>query len=349
MKKGEMQGVGLFILPVTGAGLSLGQKIAKAFPKARLYLPADLKDGGLKKAAKEAWKTRTPLVFISASGIAVRTIAPYVLDKASDPAVVFMDEAGRFVVSLLSGHLGGANSLAVEIARILGSTPVVSTATDLRGLPCIEDVAKEFSFAIEDTRSIKRVNSEILKGGRIIVIDEDRERRSALKEAFKDGPFVFRKTAPKRGAGVIALVSASTNVAPPVSLVLRPKDIAVGIGCRRGVPLKEIKAAVEKAFKDAGLSTSSIAKVATIDIKRDEQGLTGYARSLGLEIEFFKAEELEREMKGFKRSRFVFDTTGAGGVAEPSALLSSGGKKLCIRKMKTGRVTIAAARVPFRS
>ena len=341
--------MGLFILPVTDAGLSLGRKIAKAFPKARLYTPAGLKDGGLRKAAKEAWRRGAPLVFICASGIAVRTIVPFIKDKATDPAVVFMDEAGRFVVSLLSGHLGGANSLAREIARITGATPVVSTATDLRGLPCIEDVEKRFSLTIEDTRSIKRVNSEILKGGRVIVIDEDRERRSALKEAFKNGPFVFRKTAPKRGTGVIALVSASTNAAPPASLVLRPKEIAVGIGCRRGVPLKEIKEAVDKAFKDAGLSTASIAKVATIDIKRDEQGLTGYARSLGLEIEFFKAKELEKGMKGLKRSRFVFDTTGAGGVAEPSALLSSGGKKLCIRKMKTGRVTVAAGRVPFRS
>ncbi len=349
MKKGETQGLALFILPVTDAGHRLGLKIAKGFPDARLYTPAELKDGGLKKAAKEAWRRRTPVVFISASGIAVRTIAPFIKDKASDPAVVFIDEAGRFAVSLLSGHLGGANALAKEMARLTGATPVVSTATDLKGLPCIEDIAREFSLAIEDTRGIKRVNSEILKGGRVTVVDGDTQRLSALKEAFKNGPFDFRKTLPAGNKGVVVFVTASTKTPPAISLVLRPRDIAVGIGCRRGVSLKEIKEAVEKAFKDAGLSTSSIAKVATIDIKRDEQGLTGYARSLGLETEFFKAEELEREMKGLKRSRFVFETTGAGGVAEPSALLSSGGKKLCMRKMKTGRVTIAAGKVPFRS
>lgn len=349
MKKVETQGLSLFILPVTNAGLKLGLEIAKGFTNARLFEPKELKDGGLKKAAEEAFRNKTPLVFISASGIAVRTIAPFIKDKASDPAVVFMDEAGRFVVSLLSGHLGGANALAKEIARITGATPVVSTATDLKGLPCIEDIAREFSFAIEDARGIKRVNSEILKGGRVTVVDGDKQRLAALKAAFKDGPFTFRLTMPKDGRRAIVSVTSSAKKQSSASLVLRPRELAVGIGCRRGVTLKEIKESVEKAFKDAGLSTSSIAKAATIDIKRDEPGLTGYARSLGLEIEFFKAEELEREMKGLKRSRFVFDTTGAGGVAEPSALLSSGGKKLCIRKMKIGRVTIAAARVPFRS
>ncbi|MBI5454054.1 MAG: cobalt-precorrin 5A hydrolase [Deltaproteobacteria bacterium] len=349
MKKGKTHVLSLFILPVTNAGHRLGLKIAKGFPNTRLYTPAELKDGGLKRAAKEAWRRRTPIVFISASGIAVRTIAPFIKDKASDPAVVFIDEAGRFVVSLLSGHLGGANSLAKEIARLTGATPVVSTATDLKGLPCIEDIAREFSFAIEDTSGIKRVNSEILKGGRVTVVDGDTQRLSALKAAFKDGPFAFRKTVRKGNNGVIALVTASTNIPPAISLVLRPRELALGIGCGRGVGRKEIKEAVDKAFKEAGLSMASIAKVATIDIKRGERGLTGYARSSGLEIEFLSAKDLEKRMRGLKPSRFVLGTIGAGGVAEPSALISSGGKTLCIRKKKTGRVTVAASRVPFRS
>lgn len=347
MNTGE--GQGLFILPVTEAGFKLGRMIKKAFSGARLFTPLELKDGGLKKAAKEAWRTRAPLLFISASGIAVRTIAPFIKDKATDPAVVFMDEAGRFVVSLLSGHLGCANSLAKEIARLIGATPVVSTATDLKGLPCIEDIAKGFSFAIEDTRGIKRVNSEILKGGSVTVVDGDGSRLAALKAAFKEGPFVFRKTAPRAKKGVVVLITSSIKTSPGASLVLRPRELSVGIGCRRGVARKEIKEAVEKAFKEAGLSTASIAKVATIDIKRGEKGLIGFARSLGLEIEFFRAEKLEGKMKGLKSSRFVLETTGTGGVAEPSALISSGGKTLCIRKKKTGRVTVAAARVPFRS
>lgn len=349
MKKDETQGPGLFILPVTGAGLKLALKIKKGFPGAHLYTPADLKDGGLKKAAKEAWRTRTSIVFISASGIAVRTIAPFIKDKATDPAVVFMDEAGRFVVSLLSGHLGGANSLAQEIARLIGATPVISTATDLKGLPCIEDIAKGFSFAIEDTRGIKRVNSEILKGGRVIVVDGDTQRLSAIKAAFRNGPFAFRKTVPEGSKGVVVIVTASTKTPSSIFLVLRPRELALGIGCGKGVKRKEIKEAVDKAFKEAGLSTASIAKVATIDIKSNEQGLLSYARSSGLEIEFLSANGLEKRMRGLKSSRFVLDTTGAGGVAEPSALISSGGKTLCIRKKKIGRVTIAAARVPFRS
>lgn len=346
---------GITVFPITERGHELSQKALGKFDGLLIHSPGELKGGGLSEKVKKAFKGSGALFFICASGIAVRSIAPFIKNKAADPAVVLMDEAGRFCVSLLSGHLGGGNALTKRLSEIYNATPVITTATDAMGLPCAEDIAEKFSLRIENIRDIKIINSAILKGGAVQIIDRDPKRLKALKNEFGgSGVFGFKKAFPKsiNAAGTFIFVSSSAEKldgkAVKRTLIMRPKEYVLGIGCRRGVSVREIGEAVGSALEAEGISPLSIRNLASIDIKNNEKGLLSYARKNGLEIEFFKAEELNR-VKSPSRSSFVEDKTEAWGVSEPSALLSAKVKRLCVKKRKSCWVTVAAARVPFTS
>ncbi len=344
------KGKGIAVFPVTERGLELAERLSGR-PGVVVHAPMKLRRGGLKRLVKEAFEERAALLFISASGIAVRSVAPYIKGKGTDPAVIVMDEGARFVVSLLSGHLGGANRLAREIAAFFKATPVITTATDVAGLPCVEDIAERFSFVVEDARRIKRVNAAVLRGEKVLVVDPDARRRKRAKALFGDA-FSFGARVPSRRGGYSAfvIISSLKSVDAPEeilkkALVLRPREFAIGVGCRRGVSAREISIAVKKAMEEAGISLFSIRNIATIDIKKDETGLTGFAAKAGLGMEYFSATELNRVRPPSGRSRTVEEKTGAAGVSEPAALLSSGAKRLWLKKRVYGRVTVAAARV----
>ncbi|MFQ5736680.1 MAG: cobalt-precorrin 5A hydrolase [Thermodesulfobacteriota bacterium] len=340
---------GLVVLPVTERGSRLAGMLERfGRPGVVAHTPAQLRRGGLKRVVKAAFESRTPLLFISASGIAVRSVAPYLKGKERDPAVLVMDEGGGFVVSLLSGHLGGANRLASELAAFFGATPVITTATDVAGIPCVEDLAQRFALRVENPRAIKRVNSALLKGERVLVIDPDLRRRREAGGPF-GAHFTFAARMPlnmKRFAAFVAVGSGDVQQEIRAkALVLRPPEFVLGLGCRRGVTVEEVGAAVRKALKEAGIPPLSVRNIATIDIKSDEAGLTGFARGAGYPVEFYTAGELNRVSPPSGRSRIVEEKTGAAGVSEPSALISSGARRLWLKKRIYGRVTVAAAKV----
>lgn len=341
------------VFALTERGLKLSDRIAGALGASVVYEPPVLADGGLKKEVRRAFSRMGALVFISAAGIAIRCVAPLLKGKHKDPAVVVVDERGRFAVSLLSGHMGGANRLASKIARTIGATPVITTATDIWGLPSVEELAERLSLAIEDPKRIKAVNSAILEGRRVFVADRNAKRVKRIKGAFK-GVFTCCGTMPKRlGEREAALLITSRLVVLPAgilerTLLLRPKEIVAGIGCGKGVPKAEIKKALTQAFTGAGLSTLSIKTIATIDIKKNERGLNALAKEMGVPVEAYCAVELERVKYPSRPSKTVLQATGSGAVAEPAALISSGAQKPCLKKTKIGRVTIAAAFLPSR-
>lgn len=343
----------IMVFAVTGGGLALAHKLQGRLDGVEAVPPHELKAGGLKAKAKKAFKASKALVFISACGIAVRTIAPLLKGKHLDPAVIVIDERGRFVISLVSGHLGGANRLTEKMAEILGAVPVITTATDLYGLPCAEDIAQKFECAIENTGLIKLVNSAILAGSKVFVIDENPLRRKAVKKEFKGAAFRFRAGFPEKHDrdSSFVLISSSLNPIPKKlserTLVLRPKEIAVGVGCRRGVSKKEIACSIRGALEDAGLSPLSIKGLASIDIKNNEKGLISCGREFGVELRFYGKGDLEKVRFPSAVSGKVLEVTGVGCVCEPAALLLSGAKKLCLKKVKTEKVTIAAALAPF--
>lgn len=346
---------GIAVFAVTERGLEAAKRLESAFKEVKVFSPGELKNGGLRKKTAWAFKRSAALVFVSATGIAVRAIAPLVKAKHLDPAVVVVDERARFSISLLSGHLGGANRLAADIAGALKAAPVISTATELWGLPSAEDIAGAFSLSVENPGGIKAVNSAILDGRTVYISDRDSARLKALKERFGKGPFRFSRSVParlKEGEAVILVTSSLEKPAGPLSgrtLILRPREIVAGIGCGKGVAKDEIEKALRGAFKKAGLSPLSLKGFATVELKRGEKGLSALADEMRVRIEFFGSGRLERVKAPSPGSAFVKGVTGTWGVAEPAALLSSGARELCLRKIRRGRVTVALARAPFTS
>ncbi len=337
---------------VTKDGERLASRLKKELKSLKIIGPKGLGNHGLLRKAGRAFSQCDGLIFICAVGIAVRAIAPHLSGKHLDPAVVALDEKGKYCISLLSGHLGGANSLAVEAASILGAEPVITTATDIHGLKCIEDIAARFGLEMDDIKKIKLINSALLSGGPVAFVDTDRKRLKKIR-AFLSGSGIFRFASGIEGrplAKAYAVISAREHVRLPVrvlrkTMFLRPKELVAGIGCGKGVAEEEVFAAIGRVLKEAGLSLKAIKNLATIDMKRREIGLLRFASKAGIEIDFFSAKELNGAVR-HKGSSFVQERTGALAVAAPAAILSSGAKRLCIGKRRIGRVTVAIAKAP---
>ncbi len=347
---------GITVFAVTDKGLALAGRISSIYPDVVVSGPDDIKRGGLRAAVKEAFSSSRALFFIGAMGIAVRMVAPLLKGKHLDPAVVVMDDSARFVISLISGHLGGANELARELAAMYCAQPVITTATDAAGLACAEDISKAFSLVIQDVKKIKCVNSAILKGTAVLVLDADRARIRAMRARFKGaGPLRFSTRYPASGefGAVISITPFEASGVPPAleerTLVMRPKEFVLGIGCGKGVSAKEVRLAVDAALEKTGVSPLSIRSVATIEIKGNEPGLLRFASKAGLDISCFSAAELDRIRPPSGRSKIVYARTGTGSVCESAALISAGVKRIWLRKQKTGRVSVALARAPFTS
>ncbi|OUO94442.1 cobalamin biosynthesis protein [Cloacibacillus sp. An23] len=250
------------------------------------------------------------LVFVSACGIAVRAIAPFVKSKAEDPAVVVLDEAGENVVSLLSGHLGGANEIARKIAAMTGGRAVVTTATDVRGVTAVDSWAVANDCAVENVRAIKYISSAALEGRAIGV---------AVTDELQPAPW-------------------------PVTLWLRPRVLTLGVGCKRGADFAALAADAEDFLEGAGVSPLSLAAVASIDIKKDEPAIIKLAEKYKVPFVTYGAEELRGAPGRFSYSERVERETGVGCVCERAAVLAAGMGVLMRGKAVYPGVTLALAK-----
>jgi cobalt-precorrin 5A hydrolase len=340
------------IITLTKGSVELGLGLHERLMDSELFVPEkhrNMADGKgftfieIKDVAEKVFSEYDGLVFIMATGIVVRVIAPFIKGKDVDPAVVVMDEAGRFAISLLSGHLGGANELAREVAGLTGATPVITTATDVCNKLCAEDIARELDCKIENVAGIKKVNSAFLHDEKVAINLPARER-----EAIAGcGNFIFFDTLQGLLASeCTARIAVTNRLTPDIledCLVFRPMNLVVGIGCNRNTSAEEIEDVAFKVLKDAGLSQMSIRNLATIDVKRDEDGILKFAENYGLTIDFFDKEELEKAKLETPPSLHVIDAVGVGGVCEPAAMLSARASKLIVKKVKSGNVTVAVA------
>lgn len=269
------------------------------------------------------------LVFVGAAGIAVRSIAPWVRDKRTDPAVVCVDELGRFAVPLLSGHIGGANALALRLAEGLGAVPVVTTATDVNGKFSVDAWAARQGLFIDDMKAAKAVSAAILEGPVPLCCDFPIE-----------GP--LPPGAERGDAGALGICISWRNRRPfGRTLLLVPPVIHLGIGCRRGTPEGAIRAAVEQVLAEHGIHPRAVRCAASIDLKKDEPGLLAFCESRGWPLAFYSAEELAAAEGEFTPSQRVLRITGVDNVCERSAML--GARRLVVAKTVCSGVTVAAA------
>ena len=290
-------------------------------------------EGGLSEWTKEAFLRDDALIFVGACGIAVRSIAPYVRDKFQDPAVVCVDEAGQFAIPLLSGHVGGANRLAETVASGIGAVPVVTTATDVEKKFAVDVFAKDHGFVITDRKLAKEISADILAGEPVGVFSDF--GFSAWKK-IPEGLFEDRIC--KRNLWIT--VSGKEKKGIPSAL---------GIGCKRGTSVEKIRTAVESAMERNGIDLRSVFAAASIDIKKQEQGLIEFAKELQVPFLTFSSEELNGQPGDFPESEFVRKTTGTGNVCERSAVAAcrlgvrASECRILIHKEAEDGVTVAAA------
>lgn len=252
-------------LAFTAQGMELAAALARALggTPARCGAPE-----GLAGWTARAFRQAEGLVFVGAAGIAVRAIAPHVRSKAVDPAVVVVDEAGRFAIPLLSGHLGGANDLARRIAALLGGQAVLTTATDVRGAFAVDAWARHQGCAVVNPAAIRRVSAKLLAGQAIAL-------RTDWPPAGEPPPGVLL------AQGADCDVRVTLRPEQTDALVLVPRIAALGVGCRRGTPQAALEAAFSALLARGDLRPQAVRKACSLDRKQDEPGLLAFCRAHG--------------------------------------------------------------------
>ena len=333
------------IYALTLQGAELAKKIMKKI-NADLYLPHRLAERfngiGFQRfldLMPQVFHKYKKHIFITATGIAVRSISPFLDSKETDPAVVVLDQRGRYCISLLSGHIGGANSLAKEVASITGGTPVITTATDTEQLPAIDMIAKKKGMAIKNISALKRINRAIVEGEPIQVFDP--EERLGLSHG--EIP-VIRIEKEEMWNKEIPGVWVNWKDTQPdeKKLILCPRCLVVGLGCNKGTEAREILDFIKNTFLEHGISMESIRALATIELKKEEIGLLEAAESLGTPVLFFSSKRLS-EIRVPNPSLCVQKHMGTWSVCEAAAIIGAKMGKLIVPKKKWLNTTIAIA------
>jgi len=340
---------------LTPNGAKRAGDICRALPCARLFLskgvaiPGDGATvfGRFSDALAQAFDRFSGHVCVMAAGIVVRSIAPVIRHKCMDPAVVVVDEGGRYAVSLLSGHIGGANRLARTVAAAIGAEPVITTATDANGVPAIDTLAAEMGLGIETPGAIKHVHMAFLRDEPVDCYDPMNLICAKLAgRAFPvSDPFGSRTpTGAAHCTRVGIFVSDTLAPAGERILVLRPKTLVAGVGCNRNTPMPEIKSFLFDVLCRFRFSPASLAALASIQVKADEAGLVELGRELALPLVFFEKDELAAVEGVQTPSRTVEKHVGVKSVCEAAAILAAGRGRLIVPKQASRNVTVALAR-----
>ena len=419
------------IISFTLKGIELSIKIKKAFPEENFCLytkcshaeksitEKNLAESGLSYVEQsltewtgEQMKKRRSLLFIGACGIAVRAIAPFLTDKLNDVPVLVMDEQGRFVIPILAGHVGGANELALSLAERMGSTPVITTATDLNHCFAVDLFAKRNALHIVNKDGIAKVSSRILAGEEVTMAVEEGHLQEgeagstgrrrvprkinvpeeinvpegirlvpcgaeshqdvaiASTEVSEDIPAASTESTTDVPAAltestidVSAALTESSAEIPVVTeapvdvlvasapfgkgrlLTLRPKEYVIGIGCKRGKAAEQIDQFVHRVLKESGISMEQVAALASIDRKKDEEGILWMSSHYGIPFVTYSVEELQQVEGSFHASEFVKSQVGVDNVCERAALRFSGpGGTLITGKQAEDGITAAIAK-----
>jgi cobalt-precorrin 5A hydrolase len=344
------------IIAITRNGALLGAKLKNGCAGAELFVlqkhagqagtSATPFSGVLKELISRLWPEFGGFVCIMATGIVVRLVAPLLAGKDKDPAVVVMDDGGKFAISLLSGHLGGANELACRCAFLTGAREVITTATDANDLPSFDMLAKEQGWVIDDLSRVKLLNSLLLEEAGIAVVDPTGRVRPWFhgrgRLSFHE---TFVEALQSQASGYLFVTNRQLppQVQAAQLLVLRPRNLVLGIGCNSGTTAEEIETVVCTNLKRLFLSVKSVKEIASATAKQGEAGLLAFAEKFALPLSLYESAQLNGVAVPTPPSIHVLAAIGAIGVAEPAALLASGGGALLLKKVKSGNVTLAIA------
>ncbi len=308
------------------------------------------------------WQTMDGIVIFGAAGIAVRLIAPFVQHKSGDPAVVVIDERGSFSISLLSGHLGGANALAERAAALLQAVPVITTATDRAGAFAVDLFAKENGLKVTDFEKAKAVSAKVLRGERLRIyaetpfdaahfrgLPEDGSYQLVAKESLAEADILIGVHTLDSGfeAAACARQECGPDDRKPqvgIGLFLPLRRLYLGIGARRNVSKEAVTAGIRQGLAALSLSENAVAGLASIDLKKNEAGICGWAEEHRLPYLTFSADALRALPGLYTESAFVQSVTGVSNVCERAACCAAGSEAiLLLRKQIYGDVTLAIA------
>ncbi|MBN7772392.1 cobalt-precorrin 5A hydrolase [Clostridium aminobutyricum] len=300
----------------------------------------------LTKWTKEVFEHQDAIVFIGATGIAVRAIAPYIKSKKEDPAIVVIDEKAHYVISLLSGHLGGANQLAQSIAESLDATPIITTATDINGKFAVDLWAKENGLTIKSMKAAKQISADILKGKTIYIYSESK-LEGEIPPELSSVDAVTLKDKIREGETCIVITEKildSLKGKEGNVLQLIPRSISIGLGCKKGVSFKTVDEFLKNTLAKAEISAAAVERFASIDLKKEEAAFHKLSTKWKLPFYTYSGEELLTAQGEFTESNFVRSVTGVENVCERAAVLSSDHGTLLWKKEAYNGVTIAIAR-----
>ncbi len=309
-------------------------------------------DGTFGDFIKKNYSKLDAIIAVMATGIIIRVVAPFVTSKLSDPAVIGVDVAGKFVISLLSGHYGGANDLTKIVAKGIGATPVITTASDAMGKRGVDELAKSLHLTIENPKSLTQVNAAIVNDDpTVLVLVGDVKIPTGMINSFEIKHADSNEEAVKivndyTAGAIITREPFKTCTLDESFTVLRVKNIVVGIGCRKNSICEHLVEAVNTALKAINLSAERIDRFASVDIKRDSVAMLNMAKSFNVPFEFLSVEAL----RSFSHpdlspdSKLVQEKIGVGGVCERAALIIAGkNSKLIFKKTKLNGTTVAIA------
>lgn len=349
------------IIAITKNGVNLARHLQKMWTESDLYYMSKFEkgdegehniqifSGSVRLLVPSLFQSYKGLVFIVSLGAVVRMMAPLLKDKKTDPAVVVIDDNGENVISVLSGHLGGANDLTREIAKMINGRPVITTASDVQKTIPVDIFGREFGWTYDGSnKKLISISASVVNEEEIAVIQESGERNwwnystpLPANISVYDSIGLAKVDCPDAALVVThRLLSKQDEEILKNGVLYRPKVIVLGIGCNRGTSAVEIDQVIHETLLDLKFSINSVKAICTIDLKKDEQGLLDVANKYKWDFITYAPEQLNR-VKISEPSETVFKYTGAYGVSEPAALLYSGANKLDLIKKKSGNVTIS--------
>lgn len=355
------------IVGITKHGVAIGRKLHSLLPMSDLFYPAKFAkgdesekqiamfEGSVKHAVPKLFYSYQGLIMIVSIGAVVRLIAPYLKNKMTDPGVVVVDDRAKHVISVLSGHLGGANQLTNEVAALLGSKPIITTASEVQKTIAVDLLGRRFGWTWELEENLVTASAAVVNEKQVAIVQESGETNwwnydTSLPKNITVYGSIGQALEATPDTALVITHRQLTNEEQPIlnnGVLYRPKVIALGIGCNRGTSASEIEDVITETIDELQFSIQSVKAICTIDLKKDEEGLLHVVNKYGWEFVTYTANQLN-EVSFNNPSEIVFKYTGAYGVSEPAALLYSKADELVLEKKKSGNVTVSVALIRFK-
>ncbi|WBW96177.1 cobalt-precorrin 5A hydrolase [Oceanirhabdus sp. W0125-5] len=344
------------VISVTAKGDPVGCRVVDALKSffqsecIHLMKSAEVKAHGFKKSVEDAFGKYDSIVFISSTGIAVRGIGNLMKSKTTDPAVVVVDCTGKFAISLLSGHLGGANELTHIIGEGIDAVPVITTATDNLGICAPDMVAKENNLIIHDMKVCKEIAAFLVNNKKVVFIDHD--NKISTPKGYLNHEQGKNSEEPVYGAVIVGNPVEVDDMLDQIKwvdnnektvLYLMKKDIILGIGCRRDFSKEKMIRTVEEKLHQYNIDKRRVKEIASIDIKKDEKCILELAEYLQCPFRTYSKEEIRTVHLKYEGSDFVEKITGVRCVAEPVIELYGG--DIIHHKEKLEGMTLAIGKI----